>query len=171
MRHPEPGDDAPRFTLPGTARDGAAPEEYRLADAVEDGPAILNFYLFDFHPACTDHLCSFDRLSWFTLADGVTTFGISTDSVYSSAEFAETAGIDFPLLADSDGSVAERYAGLHDEMQGHKRVSRRAVYVVDSDATVQYAWRAEQPADQPDWEELKATVDEHTDSPDVGVAF
>jgi peroxiredoxin len=46
------GDRAPGFVLPGTT--GDAVESYALADHVERGPLVLIFYVFDFHPACTE---------------------------------------------------------------------------------------------------------------------
>ena len=73
------GTAAPAFTLPGTAMDRDATEisAYSLADALQRGPVVINFYLFDFLPECTEHMCSLHDLLWFDLDDRVTTAGCS----------------------------------------------------------------------------------------------
>ena len=154
------GTAAPDFTLPGTGTDGAEPSEYSLSAALEDGPVVVSFYLFDFHPACTEHMCDLHDLAWFDLEEGVTVFGISTDRTFSHQAFAEAESLDVRLLSDSDGTVAENYDALYDEFKGHKRIAKRSVYVVDTDGTIAYAWQTEDPQEQPDWGEAKATLDE-----------
>jgi len=157
------GDTAPDFRLPGTIPSTPGEEgvtEYRLADALDGGPVIVSFYVFDFHPACTQHMCSLHDVSWFDIDDSVTVFGVSTDRSFSHQEFAEAEGLSFPLLSDSDGSVAEAYDVLYDELNGHKRVSKRAVFVIDTDQTVRYAWVADNPREQPDWGPVREVVSE-----------
>lgn len=151
--------EAPDFTLPGTGADGPEPSEYNLSAALEDGPVVVSFYLFDFHPACTEHMCDLHDLAWFDLADDVTVFGISTDRTFSHQAFAEAEGLEVRLLSDSDGTVAENYDALYDEFQGHKRIAKRSVYVVDTDRTIAYAWQTEDPQEQPDWGKAKAALD------------
>lgn len=155
------GDRAPGFDLPGTTADAHDEDVTRhtLADALEDGPVVLSFYLFDFHPECTDHMCSLHDLAWLELEDDVTVFGVSTDKSFSHKAFADSENIAFRLLSDSDGSVAEEYGVLYDEFNGHKRVSKRSVFVVDTDQTVQYAWVTEDPHTQPDWVPVRDALD------------
>jgi peroxiredoxin len=153
------GSAAPDFTLPGTSPDGDEPAEYTLSAALETGPVVVSFYLFDFHPACTEHMCDLHDLAWFDMADDVTVFGISTDRTFSHQAFAESESLDVRLLSDSDGSVAESYDALYDEFQGHKRIAKRSVYVVDTDGSIAYVWQTEDPQEQPDWSEAKAALD------------
>ena len=156
------GTAAPAFTLPGTAMDRDATEmsTYSLTDALERGPVILNFYLFDFHPECTEHMCSLHDLLWFDLDDRVTVFGISTDRSFSHRAFADTEELAFTLLSDSDGSVAEDYDVFYEEFNGHKRIAKRSVFVVDTDGTIRYAWSTDDPTVQPNFSEVKAVLDE-----------
>ena len=153
------GTTAPEFSVPGTDPDGGDPAPYTLSANREEGFALLDFYLFDFHPACTADMCSLHDLSWFDLNADLSVVGISTDGVFSHGVFAEEEGLDFPLLSDSDGSVAESFDVLHDEVQGHKRVAKRAVSLVDRDRTVRYARSAEEGGLQPEWDEVKAAVE------------
>jgi peroxiredoxin len=157
------GKRAPDFTLPGTAPDEEeGPVEYSLADALADGPVLVNFYLFDFHPACTANMCDLQELAWFDLDEDLTVFGVSTDRAFSHDAFADEEELRFPLLSDSDGSVAEAFGVLYDEFRGHNRISKRSVFLIDADGEVRYTWVAETPADQPDWQEIKAAVDART---------
>jgi peroxiredoxin len=155
------GTAAPEFTLPGTAMDRDATEmsEYSLADALQRGPVIINFYLFDFHPECTEHMCSLHDLSWFDIDDEVTVFGISTDRSFSHRAFAETEELAFALLSDSDGSVAESYDVFYEEFNGHKRIAKRSVFVVDTDGTIRYAWSTDDPTVQPDFSAAKDALE------------
>ena len=150
-------DPAPDFHLPGT--DGKVVAEYRLRDALEDSIAVLAFYVFDFHPLCTEELCTIRDAGWFDLAPNVRVFGIGTDRVFSHRAFAGDYDLDFVLLSDSDGEVAEAYDVLYDEFNGHRRVAKRAVFVVDRSRTVQYAWATDDPQIQPDWQTVKTAVD------------
>ncbi|WP_336325563.1 redoxin domain-containing protein [Halovenus sp. HT40] len=151
---------APTFELPGTTDGSEDFEQYGLAEALAAGPVLLNFYLFDFNAACTDHVCSINDLAWFDLEKNLSVFGISTDRTFSHAAFAEREGVEFPLLSDSDGSVAEEYGVLYDEFRGHKRIAKRSVFLIDSDGAIQYAWSTDTPDEQPDWSAVKTALDQ-----------
>lgn len=160
------GDRAPDFELPGTTPELGNDDitRHRLSDALEDGPVVVSFYLFDFHPACTDHMCSLHDLAWLDLDDTVTVFGISTDKSFSHNAFADRENLQFRLLSDSDGNVAEHYDVLYDEFKDHKRVAKRSVFVVDTDQTVRYTWVTEDPQTLPDWEPVRDALGEIPDS-------
>ncbi|MFB6092657.1 MAG: redoxin domain-containing protein [Haloquadratum sp.] len=163
MKHE--GATAPDFTLPGTspAGDGIQVSQYQLTDALEDGPVLLNFYLFDFHPSCTDNLCDLHDLMWFDIDESVTVFGISTDRSFSHHAFADEEELGYTLLSDSDGSVAAAYDVLYDEFENHKQIAKRSVFVIDTERTIQYAWSTDDPATQPPWDEIEGVISElHT---------
>lgn len=156
----EEGDHAPEFALPGSPPDGDGSEieTYSLAEATDRGPAVLNFYLFDFHPACTENVCDLHNLAWFDLADDVTVFGVSTDRTFSHGAFADAEDLGFALLSDSDGSVAESYGVLYEEFGGHHRIAKRSAFVVDQAGVVRYAWSTDEPTVQPDWSAVELAV-------------
>ena len=154
------GATAPGFSLPGVPAERAdGIEQYDLAELHMTGPVLLNFYLFDFNPRCRRNVCDLHDMSWFDLDSDIQVFGISTDSTFSHREFATQEGLDFPLLSDNDGSVAEAYDVLLDELHGHKRIAQRAVYLIDESGTVRYSWCANAPDNQPDWEAVKTAVE------------
>lgn len=132
--------------------------EYRRSEALASGPVVLGFYAFDCHPSCTQEMGDLRDLEVFDHNDGVTALGISIDRAFSHAAFAAEYGLDFPLLPDSDGAVSETYGVLYDEVNGHRRVSKRAVFVVDGDRTIHYRWVADELPQQPDWLEVQSAL-------------
>ncbi len=151
------GSDAPSFQLPGV--DDGEIGEYALDDYDGESIVVLAFYPADFSPACTDELCALQDLELFAMQRDVTIFGISPDSVYSHRAFATEYNLGFPLLSDSVGNVAEQYGVLQSEFEGHERVPKRSVFVLDANLTVEYAWCGESPVDLPDLEAVRDAVE------------
>lgn len=152
----EPGDPAPDFDLPGT--DGDQLGLYRLSEALRDGPAVLFFYPFDFHPRCTEDICTMRDFEWLEFDPAVTTFGIGPDSAYSHRGYARHHDVGFALLSDPGGRVADLYDVPRETVDHHAGVPVRTVFVVDEDATVEYAWTADGPDDVPDLEAVADAV-------------
>lgn len=125
------GDRAPSFTLPAT---GA--RELSLSDFLGK-PVVLVFYPGDDTPVCTKQLNSYnDDLSQFE-ALNAQVVAVSAQSVESHETFAGKHGFRFPLLADTDKSVAAAYGTL-----GPLGFPRRSVFIIDADGVVRYAHRA-----------------------------
>lgn len=73
---------------------------------------VLYFYPKDDTPGCTKEACSFrDDLAQLDKL-GAQVIGISVDNTDSHAKFAAKYHLPFPLLADSDGKVADSYGAL-----------------------------------------------------------
>jgi peroxiredoxin len=104
-------------------------------------------------------MCDLDDISLFQFEADVTMFGISPDYVYSHRAYSQQKGVSFPLLSDSKFEVAKAYGVYDDEMESGVR---RALFLVDDDRRIQYAWVAEDnwaPWDHGTTEELKARLD------------
>ncbi|TFV87975.1 peroxiredoxin [Blastococcus sp. CT_GayMR16] len=97
-------DMAPDFELPdqfGVLR--------RLSTMLQDGPVALFFYPVASSGGCTTEMCAVrDRSAEFQ-AVGAQRVGISRDPVAAQLRFAESNGLDFPLLSDGDGTVCAAY--------------------------------------------------------------
>ena len=143
------GASAPSFTLPGL-RDGEQ-TEYSL-DETTANP-------FDFSPVCTNELCAIRDAEWFQLTPALDVWAISGDSVYAHRAFAEEYGLNFPLLSDSSGRVAESYDVCYDEWENHERVPQRAVFLIDSERTIRYAWATEDALEKPDFFPVKDALE------------
>lgn len=125
------GDRAPEFRLPGTGG-----REHALADFL-GRPVVLVFYPGDDAPVCTKQLKAYnDGLGQFEALDAQVV-GISAQSVDSKEAFSAKHGFGFPLLADTDKSVASAYGTL-----GPIGFPRRSVFIVDGDGVVRYLHRA-----------------------------
>jgi thioredoxin-dependent peroxiredoxin len=99
----ESGDKAPSFSLPD--QDGVL---HRLKDYAGK-PIVLFFYPKDDTPGCTREACAFQAtLPKFGRSKAVV-LGVSVLDTASKAKFAKRNGLTFPLLADPDHEVADRY--------------------------------------------------------------
>jgi len=125
------GDIAPDFTLPGTGGRTFSLSSYR------GQPVVIVFYPGDDSPVCTKQLNSYNNeLSAFE-GVGAQVLAISAQDIESHEAFATKYGFKFPLLADTDKSVATAYGTV-----GPLGFTRRSVFVVDGSGVVRYAHRA-----------------------------
>lgn len=165
----EEGDTAPNFALMGYAP-GRGVSEHRLSAAADAGRYVaLFFYPADFSPVCTPQLCSIRDAEFFSVAGDVVAWGISADTTYTHRAFTERYDFDFPLLADTDGAVARRYGVRYEEWEGHRGIPKRAVFLVDPDRTIRYAWCTDDAYEKPDLWPLKEAVETSLDPDEVGV--
>jgi thioredoxin-dependent peroxiredoxin len=97
------GDKAPAFALKD--QEGRTHEVRDYAGQ----PLVLYFYPKDDTPGCTKEACSFrDALPKFRKSNAAV-LGISVLDIASKAKFAAKHELNFPLLADEDHAVAEKY--------------------------------------------------------------
>ncbi len=97
------GQPAPGFSLDSTEGKKLSLKDFR-------GKKIaLYFYPKDNTPGCTREACSFrDSFGDFTKA-GAVVLGISPDQLPAHDKFKQKYSLPFPLLADPDHAVAEKY--------------------------------------------------------------
>jgi peroxiredoxin Q/BCP len=132
----EVGRKAPAFNLKDQS--GLA---HRLSDYA-GRPVILYFYPKDDTPGCTKEACAFtDSLPRFKTSKAAV-LGVSILDEKSKARFAEKYKIGFPLLADPDHAVAEKYG----TWQKKSRYGRsymgivRTTYLIDAAGKVIRRW-------------------------------
>ena len=133
----EPGQKAPAFTL--TSDDGS---KVRLAD-LAGSPVVLYFYPKDDTPGCTKEACAFRDLKKDLQKHGAKVFGVSADDVASHVKFRDKFKLNFPLLADVDHAVAEKY-GAWREKNMYGKVSmgiQRSTYLIDAKGKVAKVWK------------------------------
>ena len=98
-----PGDTAPDFTLPD--QEG---NDVTLSD-LRGQTVVLYFYPRADTPGCTAQACGVRDHEADYEAAGVTVIGVSPDPVSAVTKFAGKYDLRFPLLADEDHSIAEKY--------------------------------------------------------------
>ena len=130
---PAVGAKAPPFCLPAST--GGTVD---LCELAARGPVVLFFYPKADTPGCTKQACGFrDDMSAFRDA-GVSVVGISPDALPAVQKFAKKFALDYPLLADEDHVVAERYGVWREKsMYGRKFMGVvRTTIVVDNGGKV-----------------------------------
>jgi peroxiredoxin Q/BCP len=134
----EPGTKAPAFTLP--ADDGG---KVKLAD-LRGSPVVLYFYPADDTPGCTRQACAFRDQAAELKKLGAKVLGVSPDDAASHAKFKTKYQLNFPLLADTEHKVAERYGAWREKnMYGKKRMGIvRSTFLIDADGVIQKVWKA-----------------------------
>ena len=133
----EVGKKAPAFTL--AADDGT---KVRLS-ALKGKPVVLYFYPRDDTPGCTKEACAFrDRKSEID-ALGAAVLGVSPDTVERHVKFRDKYTLNFPLLADPDHNVAEKYGAWREKnMYGKKSMGiQRSTYLIDAAGKVARVWQ------------------------------
>ena len=153
------GDTAPDFTVPLATEDDI--ESFTLSEALEDGPVVLAFFPGAFTSVCSHELTTFrDRLSEFEEA-GARLYGVSVDSPFALDAFHDELDLTFPLISDANNELVHDYDVAMDFAElGVEDVAKRAVFVVDEDRTVSYAWVSDDPRVEPDYDEVeRAAVD------------
>lgn len=142
----EPGAKAPAFTLASDRGD-----KVKLSD-LAGSPVVLYFYPKDDTPGCTKEACNFrDRLGEITKLGGKV-FGVSPDDVASHGKFRDKYTLNFPLLADPEHKIADKYGAWREKnMYGKKSMGiQRCTYLIGADGKVAKVWK-------------KVSVDGHDD--------
>ena len=132
----EPGKKAPSFTL--NDQDGTT---HKLAD-YEGRPVILYFYPKDDTPGCTKETCAFQSSLPKFKTRKAAVLGVSILDERSKAKFAAKYDITFPLLADADHVVAEKYGVWQEKSRyGRKYMGIvRTTYLIGPDGRVERRW-------------------------------
>ncbi len=127
----EVGDVAPDFTLPGTSNQNYSLSQFR------GQTVVLVFYPGDATMVCTKQLCSYNQeLQQFKKVNAQI-LAISAQDMASHEDFSTAQGFGFPLLSDTDKTVANLYSVV-----GLLGLPRRSVFVINADGVIKYAHRA-----------------------------
>ena len=132
---PRPGDPAPRFE--GVTTDGR-----RISlDDYRGRKLVLYFYPKDDTPGCTRQACALRDFNAEIAAKGASILGVSTQDVASHRAFTAKFGLDFPLLADTDGTVGRAYgvlggAGIVAKLKTAAGLADRVTFVIDGEGRI-----------------------------------
>ena len=126
---------APDFTLPTNTGEG----NISLSD-YRGKWVVLYFYPKDFTPGCTLEARRFQQDLPKYMAKNTQVLGVSADDVDSHAEFCDSEGLKFPLLADTTGDVSKAYGSW----MGY--VSLRHTYLIDTQGILKEIYLGVNPA-------------------------
>lgn len=132
----DPGKKAPAFSLPDQSG-----KTHSLSDSAGT-PVVLFFYPKDMTSGCTKEACAFqENLPPFRRSKAQV-FGVSILDSKSKAKFAQKEGLTYPLLADEDATVCEKYGVWQDKSMYGKTYKGivRTTYLIGPDGKVVRRW-------------------------------
>ena len=139
---PAPGFSLARAAVGGVPADAPPFTERDLVGAT----TILVLYPFAFSPVCTNQLQLYQEVLDEIRANGAELYGVSCDSVYAQAAFAEKLGVTIPQLSDFEpkGATCRAFGVLR-----AGGFPERALVVIGPDAVVRWSYQADSPGDLP----------------------
>ena len=150
----EVGMAAPDFSLYDADRKATSLSDFRGKNVV------LAFYPGAFTGVCTTEMCTFrDRMDGLNSLNAQV-LGISVDGAFAQKAFSDHNNLNFPLLSDFQREAVNQYDLAISNFAGMEgyTASKRAVYVVDGEGVVRYAWVGPNPGVEPDYDEVQAEL-------------
>ncbi|MFB6310289.1 MAG: redoxin domain-containing protein [Salinirussus sp.] len=132
-------------------------EDVQLSELTADPPVVLLFHPMDGAFPATYMWNEIRDRGW---SDVATVVGLSISTPYEHETLIDERGIhDVRLFSDPSNGVAEKYGIVHD-LDGMNGIDepRPAVFVIDGDRMVEYAWVAEEWPDFPDYDEVETAL-------------
>ena len=126
---PKVGDKAP--AVEGKDQDG---KTWKLSDQAGKKAVLLYFYPKDDTPGCTKQACGLRDQMTDLQKENVEVVGVSFDTAESHQKFREKHKLNFTLLADTDGKIADAY-GVR---RGNSNMARRASFLIGKDGSIKH---------------------------------
>lgn len=147
---PSAGSAAPDFALPWQEGSSVSLKDYR------GSWVVLYFYPKDQTPGCTREAHNFQsEQTKYAERHGVI-LGVSVDSVDSHKKFCAKEGLNFKLLADTDGKVSKAYGSLTN--LGVTKFSARHTFLIDPAGKIAKVFNSVDPTRHSD--EVLAALDQ-----------
>ena len=118
-------------------------KEVKLSDFKGQKNVVLAFFPAAFSPGCTNEMAKYQETSGQFNANNTVILGISVDSTWANAAFAEKVGADFTILSDAKRDISRAY-GVFDEQNV---IARRTTFVIDRQGIVQQVFMAQEALD------------------------
>jgi len=134
---PQPGQQAPTFTLP--SQDGT---QISL-DSFKGKWVVLYFYPKDMTKGCTIEAHNFQRDQDKFTKENAVILGVSVDSMDSHKEFCTKENLTFRLLSDSTKGVVKAYGSLGSF--GPIEIAKRNTFLIDPTGKIVKVWTGVKP--------------------------
>jgi peroxiredoxin len=151
--HPKAGDVAPDFTRPLVNTEFW--EDVSISELAREKPVLLVFYTMDSDFPATYIWNEIRDRAWEKSYE-IEIVGCSISTPYEHKTLLKERGMGYRLFSDPQNGVAKSYDIVND-LDGMAGVSeaRPAVFLLDSDRTVEYAWVASEWPDFPDYDAVE----------------
>jgi peroxiredoxin len=141
------GQEAPDFTAIYLAAPDAngrrQRKEIKLSDFKGQKNVVLAFFPAAFSSGCTNEMSKYQETVGQFNVNNTVILGISVDSPWANAAFAEKVGAEFTMLSDAKRDISRAY-GVFDEQNV---VARRTTFVIDRAGIVQQVFMAQEALD------------------------
>jgi peroxiredoxin len=141
----KPGQAAPDFTASYLTMDNGRPgfKAVKLSDFKGQKNVVLAFFPAAFSPGCTNEMAKYQETSGQFNSNNTVILGMSVDSTWANAAFADKLGVKFNILSDASRDISKSY-GVFDE---RGLVARRTTFVIDTKGIVQKEFIAQEALD------------------------
>ena len=139
------GQAAPDFTASYLAMENGRPgfKQVKLSEFKGQKNVVLAFFPAAFSPGCTGEMTKYQETSGQFNSNNTVILGMSVDSTWANAAFADKLGVKFNILSDASREISRNY-GVFDE---RGLVSRRTTFVIDRNGVVQKEFMAAEALD------------------------
>src|SRR5271165_6850789 len=149
------GSKAPDFTLKSKT---PADAEVKLSNNFGKKNTVLLFFPLAFTGVCTKEMCDLTAgLSAYSDLNA-DVIGISVDSPFAQAAWAQKEKIGITLASDLNKTVTKAYDVVFPMLAGVGDTSARAAFVIDKAGVIQYSEKTATPKDLPNFEAIKTTL-------------
>jgi len=139
------GQAAPDFTASYLAMENGRPgfKSVKLSDFKGQKNVVLAFFPAAFSPGCTNEMAKYQETSGQFNSNNTVILGMSVDSTWANAAFADKLGVKFNILSDASRDISKNY-GVFNERQ---LVANRTTFVIDKNGIVQKEFMATEALD------------------------
>jgi glutaredoxin-dependent peroxiredoxin len=139
------GQAAPDFTARYLAIENGRPsfKSVKLSDFKGQKNVVLAFFPAAFSPGCTNEMAKYQETSGQFNSNNTVILGMSVDSTWANAAFADKLGVKFNILSDANREISKSY-GVWNEGQ---LVANRTTFVIDTKGVVQKEFMATEALD------------------------
>ena len=105
------GQAAPDFTARYMTMENGRPsfKPVKLSDYKGQKNVVLAFFPAAFSPGCTNEMAKYQETSGQFNANNTVILGMSVDSTWANAAFADKLGVKFPILSDASREISKSY--------------------------------------------------------------
>jgi peroxiredoxin len=139
------GQMAPDFSARYLAMDNGRPgfKTVKLSEFKGQKNVILAFFPAAFSPGCTSEMAKYQETSGEFNRNNTVILGMSVDSEWANAAFADKLGVKFNILSDASRDISKSY-GVYNE---RGLVANRSTFVIDKNGVVQKEFLAAEALD------------------------
>ena len=139
------GQAAPDFSARYLVMENGRPsfKTVKLSEYKGQKNVVLAFFPAAFSPGCTSEMAKYQENSGQFNVNNTVILGMSVDSTWANAAFADKLGVKFPILSDANRDISKSY-GVWNE-QG--LVANRSTFVIDKNGIVKTEFLAAEALD------------------------